>query len=370
VPEKRRLFFLIPNLGKGGAERILAHLLNHLDRNKFTLGCIFYNDLHAHRIPDDVTVLNLKLPGTRNPLKKIARYVSRIVKIIRIINEYKPDCFMSFMMNTPAILAAKLSSVKPFCIISSHSTSNYEERGIKYLFAKALYPLANHTVAVSRGLKSWLESKLNIHPSKISVIYNPIDLSAINKSVKEPIDDVSFFKENVPVITSAGRLMPEKGHKYLIKAFALCCRKINSRLVILGEGPEESSLKRFAHSLGIHDKVIFLGFQNNPFKFFANSTLFVLPSKFEGFGNVIVEAMACGTPVISSDCPVGPREIIQNGHNGILVPPRNPEALAVAMMKLLADDKERERLSTNACNGIEKYDVSRIVAQYEKIFSM
>jgi glycosyltransferase involved in cell wall biosynthesis len=140
-------------------------------------------------------------------------------------------------------------------------------------------------------------------------------------------------------------------------------------MIILGEGQEELRLKRLAQALHLEQNVSFLGFQPNPFKFFARSTLFVLPSISEGFGNVLVEAMACGVPVISTDCPVGPREIIQNGYNGILVPPKNPDLLAEAMYGLLSNKNERERLSQNALKNLRQYDVNTIVSRYEAVFS-
>jgi glycosyltransferase involved in cell wall biosynthesis len=367
--DKKKLLFLIPNLGKGGAERILAHLLNHLNREFFSIGCIFYDDRHAHPIPPDVMVFNINLPGTRNIAKKLSRYVLRIIKIRAIIATYKPDCFMSFMMNIPAIISIRLSSIKPRCIISVHNFKNIEENGIKGQLAKLFYPYADRIIAVSQELKTWLEAQFKIDPDKISVIYNPIDINEINKLRQEPTRELSWFIEDIPVIITAGRLTYQKGQKYLLNAFAFCNGKTRLRLVILGEGPEESRLKRLAHALRIEQCVSFLGFQTNPFKFFARSTIFVLSSVFEGFGNVIVEAMACGVPVISTDCPVGPREIIKNGHNGILVPPKNADLLAEAMCRLLSSKDERERLSQNALENLRQYDVSTIVSRYETVFS-
>jgi len=368
MSDKKKILFLIPNMGKGGAERILAHLLNNLNRELFSLGCIFYNDKHAHPIPSDVAVFNINLPGTRNPAKKVIRYILRIIRTKNIILDNKPDCFMSFMENTLAVLSVGLSSHKPFLIISVHNPLRHEEKGIKRLLARIFYPQANRIIAVSQGLKDELETKIKIEGTKISVIYNPIDISAITNLKKDPITKLTSFNENIPVIITVGRLTRQKGQKYLLSAFAILNKKIPSQLIILGEGPEEARLRRQAQALHLEQNISFLGFQVNPFKFFARSTIFVLSSIFEGFGNVLVEAMACGVPVISTDCPVGPREIIQNGYNGILVPPKNVELLAEAMFALLSRENERERLSRNALENIHQYDISTIIPRYEGIF--
>lgn len=356
-------------MGGGGAERLLAHLLNHLNRELFSLGCIFFDDRHSYIVPKDVRIYNLNLPGTKNIAKKLSRYFLRIIRIRKIIEDFNPDCLMSLMVNTPAILSAKFSPIKPFCIINVQNFRNHDEKGIKSLLARTLYPGVDRAVAVSQELKVLLEKKFKVPPEKISVINNPIDVCAINELIKEPITELPWFNENIPIIITAGRLHPQKGQKYLLNAYAFCNQKIHSRLVILGEGPEKDRLKRLAHALHIEQNVSFLGFQSNPFKFFARSTLFVLSSLFEGFGNVIVEAMACGVPVISTDCPVGPGEIIQNNINGILVPPKNSELLAEAMSALISSKSERERLSNNALKNLMQYDISAIVSQYEKVLS-
>lgn len=366
MSDKNKILFLIPNLGKGGAERILAHLLNHLNRDLFSLGCIFYNDKHVHPIPSDVVVFNINLPDTKNIANKLVRYLFRIMKMREIIANYKPHCLMSFLENTPAILSVRFLRLKPIIIISQHNPLEMES-GIKRLLAKIFYSYTDRIIAVSQGLRTDIEKTCSIKPESISVIHNPIDILAINKLIKEPISELTWFNENIPVVITAGRLIPQKGQQYLLNAFALLKKNVPARLIILGEGPEELQLKQLAQLKQIDAQISFLGYQVNPFKFIARSSVFVLSSIFEGFGNVLVEAMACGVPVISTDCPVGPREIIRNGLNGILVPPKNIELLAEAMFALLSSKKERQRLSRNALENIRQYDISTIVLRYESI---
>ncbi|GAH75207.1 unnamed protein product [marine sediment metagenome] len=140
------------------------------------------------------------------------------------------------------------------------------------------------------------------------------------------------------------------------------------RLVILGEGDEEQALNKLAADLDISNDVAFLGFQNNPFSFIAHSNIFALSSHWEGFGNVIIEAMACSVPVISTNCPYGPNEIITDGVNGLLVPVGDTHAMAEAIAKLLKDEPLRERLAEEGKKRAEDFKVEKMVAEYEKVF--
>ena len=156
-----------------------------------------------------------------------------------------------------------------------------------------------------------------------------------------------------------------KGYPCLIRAYHLISKKITSDLVILGIGEEEERLRVLTRELGIEERVEFLGFQENPYKFMKNASLFVLSSLWESFALVIVEAMACGVPVISTDCPSGPGEIITPGENGMLVSPADEKALAEAMLKLLEDESLRRKFSCEGKKRAEDFRIEKILPQYE-----
>jgi glycosyltransferase involved in cell wall biosynthesis len=166
---------------------------------------------------------------------------------------------------------------------------------------------------------------------KLRTIYNPVVDDTFEARSRVPVAHPWFRQPGEPVFVTAGRLVAQKDHETLLRALALHRQRIPGRLLILGEGPMRDRLGALAAELGVDDAVDFLGFQANPLPMFRNADAFILSSRAEGFGNVLVEAMACGTPVISTDCRYGPAEILAGGRFGTLVPPHDPVSLAVAM---------------------------------------
>jgi glycosyltransferase involved in cell wall biosynthesis len=164
----------------------------------------------------------------------------------------------------------------------------------------------------------------------------------------------------IPTIITVGRLVYQKDHDTLLRAFALARSRLDASLVLVGQGPLQDELTTLARELGISDRVIFAGWQQNPFAWMANADLFVLSSRFEGFGNVVIEAMACGLPVVSTDCPSGPSEILANGDAGILVPVGDVHAMADAMCAVLQDGKLRKQLADKSQRRAPEFDISVI----------
>jgi glycosyltransferase involved in cell wall biosynthesis len=171
----------------------------------------------------------------------------------------------------------------------------------------------------------------------------------------------------LPTVITVGRHTKQKDQETLIRAFARTLERVPARLVLVGQGPWRSNLEALVAELGIGDAVLFAGWQENPFCWMARSDLFVLSSRFEGFGNVIVEAMACGLPVICTDCRGGPSEIVRGGEDGILVPVGDVETLAGAITKLLLDEVLRAEFAQKAQCRAAAFDISQIGIQYEEI---
>jgi glycosyltransferase involved in cell wall biosynthesis len=177
--------------------------------------------------------------------------------------------------------------------------------------------------------------------------------------------DQIFLKKT---LLAAGRLIQLKCFDVLLKAFAdLTRRGLDLHLIILGEGPERSRLEHVAHELGLSSRVFMPGFQMNPYPIFARAEVFLLTSRYEGFATVIVEALCLGVPVVASDCPHGPRESLDNGRFGILVPPSNPEALVEAVGSLLASPETQLRLRSLGPKRADEYDVSKVKGLYERV---
>ncbi|MBA7698016.1 N-acetylgalactosamine-N,N'-diacetylbacillosaminyl-diphospho-undecaprenol 4-alpha-N-acetylgalactosaminyltransferase [subsurface metagenome] len=240
-------------------------------------------------------------------------------------------------------------------------------KGIKRILIRNLYPKATRIISVSKGAKENLITDYKVPENKCFVIYNMVDVERIRKLANERMAH-PCPKENVLIVIACGRLTAQKNYPLLLKAMSLVLRENSARLLILGEGEDQSKLEEYARTLGISHNIAFLGFQSNPFKYMSRATVFVLSSSWEGFGNVIIEAMACGIPVVSTRCPSGPDEIITDEVNGLLVPVGDANALANAIVRLFKDESLRRRLSEAGKKRAEDFRGGKMVAEYERVF--
>ncbi len=237
-------------------------------------------------------------------------------------------------------------------------------RAVPALLARA-YRHADAIVAMSDGVADDLAQTAGVARDRIETIYNPIVDDELVNRAREPVPHPWFGASSPPVILGAGRLYPQKDFPTLLKAFALIRARHRARLVILGEGQERNRLEQLARDLNIDNDVAFPGWVPNPFAYMANAALFVLSSSYEGFGNVVAEALACGCPVVSTDCPAGPAEILDGGKYGRLVPVGDEEKLAEAIASTLADPPDRDWLRERAA----AFSVDRAVQAYLDVFS-
>jgi len=202
---------------------------------------------------------------------------------------------------------------------------------------------------------------------QVSVIPNIGVDKEVLKRKDEPLPQSQLPPEKALVV-SCGRLTPIKGYSYLLEAFRNVRSHMSVELRILGDGELQEELENKIDALNLNNEVELLGFHSNPFKFMRAADVFVLSSLSEGFGNVIVEAMACGTPVVATDCPHGPGEIITHGENGLLVPPADVDALSDALLRVLRDDRLQKRLAKNGKERARDFHASKIGQQYLDLF--
>jgi len=252
-------------------------------------------------------------------------------------------------------------------VLSVHNTMSREAAAKgRYRQRKRLraisryYPLADGIVAVSRGVSDDLVEHTSVGRDQVKVIYNPIVTPEVLAQANEPADHPWLNEGDVPVVLGVGRLEPQKAFDKLLQAFAQLKPRRACRLIIIGEGPDRRKLEELAVALGIAEDVSMPGFQRNPHAFMKKANVFVLSSDFEGFGNVLVEALAAGTPVVATDCPSGPREILDDGRFGRLVPVGDIDALAAAIGESL-DEPPDEALLAKA---ITRFDAATVAAQY------
>jgi glycosyltransferase involved in cell wall biosynthesis len=237
----------------------------------------------------------------------------------------------------------------------------WKTRNIFPFLIKRYYKYSDEIVSVSDGVAKDLYDNFGIKCTRR--IYNGIISEDLFRQAEEPIHE-KFFPQDSKIILSVGRLAEPKNQKLLIEAFSRIPHK-GYKLVILGEGGERDALTAQVKRLGLTGKVIMPGFVSNPYKFMARSSLFVLSSDWEGLGNVLIEALALGLPVVSTDCPNGPREILKDCKFGHLVPTKDPEALASAMLKSLKGDK---RLP--ASNDLKEFTIKESTKQYMELFNI
>jgi glycosyltransferase involved in cell wall biosynthesis len=198
-----------------------------------------------------------------------------------------------------------------------------------------VYRSADAIVAVSGGVAEDLARFGRLPGSKIRVIHNPVFDADVEALSRAPVSHPWFARKGPPIVLAAGRLHRQKGFDVLLEAFAVARAQVDCRLVVLGEGQERVPLLARAERLGLAYDIDMPGFAENPFPLMARAGAFVLSSRWEGFPNALVEAMACGAPVIATDCPSGPREILSGSRYGALVPPESPQALGLALIETL-----------------------------------
>ncbi len=360
---KVRILFLINSLEGGGAEKVLMKTLNGLSSELFSfdLSLLKKKGIYIDHLPSNIKIFDLGVKG-----EKIRRYLLRAVNRLTKI-EKKYDIVFSFMWESNIVnLMASLFSKKKRIISERINLSYYlnsifsnTKKHFAKILTKFLYKRTNMIISPSQGVKSQLIGDFKIKDCLIRVIPNPIDLEEIKKLSQEEID----IKD--PYILFVGRLHEQKNIPLLLKAFREL-RREDLRLLILGEGEEKENLINLAKKLGIIEKILFKGFQKNPYKYMKKAISLVLPSNFEAFANVLVEAMASGCPVVSTDCSFGPSEIIENEKNGFLVPVDDVEALKNALNRMIYDSKLRTEMIKNGIESAEKYDVKKIVKYYEE----
>lgn len=278
--------------------------------------------------------------------------IEALIRLTKYLRNTHPNILMTagYRYNTLGALANLFARVNIKVYLSVHENVSEGsndmkswKRNLRFHGIRTLYSSADGVIAVSKGVADDL-STLGLPRNCIKVIYNPIVNSNLIEKSQERINHPWFQPKTKPVLLGAGRLEPQKDFSTLIRAFAKVLKQRSCRLLILGEGKERSALQTLVDKLDLQDSIAMPGHVDNPFVFMAQSDVFVLSSAWEGFGNVIAEALAIGTPVISTDCRSGPREILKNGQFGPLVPIRDPDTLAKAIIETLSQPIDREAL--------------------------
>ena len=324
------------DLAGGGVERQSLIIAEEFRRHGADVTLV----LHRHRgqlldqVPGGLRIVDLNS----------SRTLMDVPRLIRFLRAETPDILLSNvdLNNVAALLAKSLSLTNTKVVICQHNPiASNSMPGETWLYRyialsyRLLSPFISRAVAVSGGVAAELSTSAGLPHDRILTIHNPVVGPDFQERSEEAADHPWFHDAKRPVFVTAGRLVAQKDHETMIRALAVHRRRFDSRLIILGTGPLSDNLAELVAQQGLADVVTFLGFRSNALPYIRQADAFVLSSRCEGFGNVIVEALGCGTPVISTRCQHGPAEILDGGRYGLLVETANPEAMADAMNQVV-----------------------------------
>ncbi len=389
----KKILFLISTLRGGGAERALCNITLAMPDNVEV--DILVNSISEADYPHKGNIISINMPIKDHftMMYQLKAFIKRIIKIRKLKKEGKYDAYISFMDS--ANIANILSGKKDGKIILSVRTTISQSKSWKYKYivgplAKIFYPFADYIVALSKGTRDDLVENFGLNKNKTLTIYNGYDINKINEKALE--HDDSIVDGGKFYFITVGRLCEPKGQWHLLRAFSRVVKSYpESFLVICGKGPYEDMLKKMVSEIGIKDNVFFAGFLSNPFAMVNRCDVFVFPSLYEGFGNALIENMACGLPVIATDFRYGAREVlapdtdykfqcfdkIEYAEYGIITPvcsgkkyesaqPLEKEELflAEAMIKLMEDRELREKYASKSMKRANDFAIKKTVEQW------
>ena len=364
--ENKKISLFLPSLSGGGAERVFVNLANEFTNRGLKVDLILAKKEgpYLKDISEKVNIIDLKARSVLFSLLPLAKY----------LRKERPNILLSSMehANIISIIASTLARTKARVIVRTANTISLSikqaKRGRALLSkygAFFLYRFASGIIANSKGSADDLAKTLKISRDEITVLYNPLAIKYITEKAREDVNHKWLVNKQGIIILSAGRLRKHKDFSTLIRSFNVVLEKYKeAKLVIIGEGPDRKDFEKLIKKLNLEDTISLPGFVQNPYAYMSRADIFVLSSKWEGLPNVLLEAMACGTPVVSTDCPSGPAEILQNGIYGKLVPVGDYLALAEAIKKTIENPIDSQKLKERA----NDFSLEKIATDYLTFF--
>lgn len=357
-----RIAILLPDLRGGGAEKVALNLANAFVKRGLAVDMVVMakTGVLVSSLDPRVRVVDLEAVRMRGLLRPLMRY----------LRAERPDALLACMwpLTVIAVLARKLTRVSTRIVVAEHISWIIAQKRYPLLHRFMLrtsvcflFPAAHAVVAVSQGVADDLAAVSGLRRSSITVIYNPIVGAAIEAVMDDPPAAKAPAWDSAEIrILNVGTLKEQKKQALLLRAFCILRKQMNAHLLILGEGELRSELEALVDDLGLRDSVSMPGFVRNTGPYYRRADLFVLSSAWEGLPTVLIEALEAGTPIVSTDCRSGPREILCDGKYGRLVPVGDAEALATVMLASLRDRPDSEALKARA----RDFSVEKIATQY------
>jgi glycosyltransferase involved in cell wall biosynthesis len=359
---RKKIALLLPDLHGGGAERVMLTLGNFFVSKGYEVDLVLARACGAllSEVPKDLSVT--ELCGGYKARGSVGLGLCALWGLIRYLRRAQPDVLLSTITGTNlvAVIARQVSCVRTRIVLREAVTFRNINSNMRRKIIPIVYRFSDAIVAVASGVARDLENA-GIPPRQIQVIHNPVDTDGIRKKATEPIDHPWFTPHQPPVILGIGRLVEQKDFSTLIRAFALVRRKLNAKLVVLGEGPKRAELESLIKTSGLTHEVALPGYVSNPYPYLKRAAVFILSSRWEGYPNALLEAVCLGTPVVATDCHSGPREILTNGQYGYLTTVGDIHDLASALTRILNNHCTKSTIAHSISEPSNNYSVTGYV---------
>lgn len=361
---KFKLAIFMDSLFGGGGQRSMLNLAHGIADRGHDIDLVLaqVEGPFLGEVPKSAKVIDLKA----------SRALTSLPALVRYLRQNQPDAMLSVFghINIVALLARRLAGTRTKLFVNEQNTVSMEAKNasswrmrLTPKLMNLFYPWADGIVVVSEGVGQDLTQLIDVPRERINVIYNPSVVgAAVQEQANAPLDHPWFKPDQPPVLIAVGRLQPQKDYPMLIEAFSQVRQTQPVRLLILGEGKERSMLEALISERDLEKDISLPGFVKNPYAYMARASLFVLSSRWEGLPTVLIEALCCGTPVVATDCPSGPKEILRDGQFGQLVPVGNAKAFAQAIRTSL----EKKR-SSPPPESWQPYELGTVANQYIKL---
>lgn len=359
-----RCTLIIHSLSSGGAERVISRMGNYWAKKGWEITLLTFDDGSEppfYQLEERIDRRPLGLAAySTNPIAGMKNNIASIQGLRKAIIESKPDVVISFMERTNVIALLAIRGLKIPILVSERNDPAMLSPGRMWeILRRWTYPSAERVVVQTQRAGNYFATKLQ---DRIVVMPNPVIMPPIETATVPP--QLLGARSAIAV----GRLVPQKGFDLLLQAFSLLKDRYPEwHLTILGEGELRPQLASLRQELGLDDRVHLPGRVKNPHEFLQQADIFIMSSRFEGFPNALCEAMVCGLPVISTDCPNGPREIIRDGVDGLLVPSEDIAALAAAMERLMSDPHQRTSLAAAAPELAQRFSLEKVMLMWESL---
>jgi len=377
--DAQHICFFMPVIQMGGVERTLLNIVTELSTRNYKISILTsaVSPSFQAKLPETVRIVHLA-SASRTPLyfrpfsQKTRASLGALTALVKFLKSERPHAMYSFQGSTVAVLARMLARSKCFLFVRESNTPSQSfihdgmlGRKLKMLMKRVLYSRADKVIAVSQGVADDLVESVKLKESIVTTIYNPTFTPELVESANHEVDHPWLTSTNsTPVIASVGRLSRQKDFLTLVDAFSIVSKNRKAKLLIVGEGPERKNIQARIDKLGLSSDADLVGEHTNPYKYLIKSSIFVLSSIFEGLPNVVIEAQGCGLPVVATDCPSGPREILLDGRAGTLVPVSDPESMASAILAYIDDEKLRNAHIEIANDNLNRFTPARSVDSY------